>query len=137
MYLTFVYKLLKRKRFELCHNILVLSLILYIFHAAILYMQYGVILLVNSLFYTASYFLYVFFVGGSISSQSSQNDTPRVVLVFFLGGCTFAEVSALRFLSQQEDCKNNFISTHLLPTTPLLAELPAQPFFTPCAYFAA
>ncbi|PSN50584.1 Vacuolar protein sorting-associated protein 33A [Blattella germanica] len=42
---------------------------------------------------------------GSISSQSSQNDTPRVVLVFFLGGCTFAEVSALRFLSQQEDCK--------------------------------
>jgi len=51
--------------------------------------------------------------------------------VFFLGGCTFAEVSALRFLSQQEDCKNNFVST------PLLAELPPQPFFTLCAYFAA
>jgi Sec1 family. len=89
------------------------------------------------MFYTASYFLYVYFVGGSISSQSSQNDTPRVVLVFFLGGCTFAEVSALRFLSQQEDCKTNFVSNHLLPATPLLAELPAQPFFTLCAYFAA
>jgi len=57
--------------------------------------------------------------------------------VFFLGGCTFAEVSALRFLSQQEDCKNNFVSTHLLPATQLLAELPRQPFFTLCAYFAA
>jgi hypothetical protein len=51
--------------------------------------------------------------------------------VFFLGGCTFAEVSALRFLSQQEDCKNNFVLTHLL------VELPQQPFFTLCAYFAA
>jgi hypothetical protein len=68
--------------------------------------------------------VHVSFVGGSISSQSSQNDTPRVVLVFFLGGCTFAEVSALRFLSQQEDCKNNFVSTHLLPATSLLAGLP-------------
>jgi hypothetical protein len=46
---------------------------------------------------------------GSISSQSSQNDTPRVVLVFFLGGCTFAEVSALRFLSQQEDSLVEFV----------------------------
>jgi hypothetical protein len=50
------------------------------------------------------------FSGGSISSQLSQNDTPRVVLVFFLGGCTFAEVSALRFLSQQEDCKSTIFS---------------------------
>jgi hypothetical protein len=55
--------------------------------------------------------------------------------VFFIGGCTFAEVSALRFLSQQEDCKNNFVSTHLLPATPLLAELPPQPFLH-CAYFS-
>ncbi|XP_067014776.2 vacuolar protein sorting-associated protein 33A [Anabrus simplex] len=46
---------------------------------------------------------------GSISSQSSQNDNPKVVLVFFLGGCTFAEVSALRFLSQQEDSSVEFI----------------------------
>lgn len=26
-------------------------------------------------------------------------------MVFFIGGCTFAEISALRFLSQQEDCE--------------------------------
>ncbi|KAK3911950.1 Vacuolar protein sorting-associated protein 33A [Frankliniella fusca] len=30
------------------------------------------------------------------------SDSPKVVLVFFIGGCTFAEISALRFLSQQE-----------------------------------
>ena len=28
-----------------------------------------------------------------------------MVLVYFLGGCTYAEISALRFLSQKEDCK--------------------------------
>jgi hypothetical protein len=101
-------------------------------------MWYGVILLGNSiLLHCFIPSVHVSFVGGSISSQSSQTDTPRVVLVFFLGGCTFAEVSALRFLSQQEDCKNNFVSTHLLPATPLLAELQPQSFFTLCAYFAA
>ncbi|KAL1131088.1 hypothetical protein AAG570_012325 [Ranatra chinensis] len=46
---------------------------------------------------------------GSISSQSSQNENTKIVLVFFLGGCTFAEISALRFLSQQEDSKVEFV----------------------------
>lgn len=32
-------------------------------------------------------------------------DSQKVVLVFFIGGCTFAEISALRFLSSLEDCK--------------------------------
>lgn len=32
-------------------------------------------------------------------------DNQKVVLVFFIGGCTFAEISALRFLSSLEDCK--------------------------------
>lgn len=39
------------------------------------------------------------------SSQSSSEET-RTVLVFFIGGCTFAEISALRFMSQQEE--NNY-----------------------------
>ena len=30
-------------------------------------------------------------------------ERPRIVLVFFLGGVTYAEISALRFLSQRED----------------------------------
>lgn len=28
---------------------------------------------------------------------------PRTTLVFFLGGCTYTEVAALRFLGQQEE----------------------------------
>lgn len=46
---------------------------------------------------------------GSFSSEISQSDTPKVVLVFFLGGCTFAEISALRFLSRQEDNNVEFV----------------------------
>jgi len=34
-------------------------------------------------------------------------DSQKVVLVFFIGGCTFAEISALRFLSALEDCKSS------------------------------
>lgn len=50
------------------------------------------------------------------SETSSQLDIPRVILVFFLGGCTFAEISALRFLSQQEDNNVEF----LIATTKLV-----------------
>ena len=40
--------------------------------------------------------------GTSIASNFST-DESKTVLVFFLGGCTYAEISALRFLSQQDD----------------------------------
>lgn len=46
---------------------------------------------------------------GSFSSEISQSDTPKVILVFFLGGCTFAEISALRFLARQEDNNVEFV----------------------------
>lgn len=42
-------------------------------------------------------------------SNSALNDAPTVVLVFFIGGCTFAEISALRFLSQQENSNVEFV----------------------------
>ena len=38
-------------------------------------------------------------------SGSPTTDKHQVVLVYFLGGCTYAEISALRYLSQKEDCK--------------------------------
>lgn len=41
------------------------------------------------------------------SSQSSGEET-RTVMVFFIGGCTFAEISALRFLTQQEEINCEF-----------------------------
>jgi len=40
---------------------------------------------------------------GPTSTSASSSDSNKKCLVVFVGGCTFAEVSALRFLSQQED----------------------------------
>ncbi|XP_054710394.1 vacuolar protein sorting-associated protein 33A-like [Uloborus diversus] len=53
----------------------------------------------------------------SSSLQSSGGgDEPRVTLVFFLGGCTYAEIAALRFLSQQEAA----LTEYLIATTKLV-----------------
>lgn len=44
------------------------------------------------------------------SNQSLQTSSEqKTVLVFFIGGCTFAEISALRFLSQTDDSPADFI----------------------------
>jgi hypothetical protein len=57
----------------------------------------------------SSYF-YSLLGGGSVlssfSSQSSQALEQKTTLVFFIGGCTYAEISALRFLSQAEESKH-------------------------------
>ncbi|CAG8459081.1 4227_t:CDS:10, partial [Scutellospora calospora] len=34
---------------------------------------------------------------------------PRVTLVFFLGGCTYTEISAIRFLAQQDDGQREYV----------------------------
>lgn len=52
--------------------------------------------------------------GPTLDETTSVNsvpntDSPITVLVFFIGGCTFAEISALRFLSQQEDSNVEFV----------------------------
>ncbi|XP_058823517.1 vacuolar protein sorting-associated protein 33A [Topomyia yanbarensis] len=46
---------------------------------------------------------------GSFTSEISQSDIPRVIVVFFVGGCTFAEISALRFLAQQDENNVEFV----------------------------
>ncbi|XP_077995309.1 vacuolar protein sorting-associated protein 33A-like [Glandiceps talaboti] len=38
-----------------------------------------------------------------------SNENQKVTLVFFLGGVTYAEIAALRFLSQQEDGPSDYI----------------------------
>ncbi len=43
------------------------------------------------------------FSGGSGTSTHSETGTQKVCLVFYLGGVTYAEIAALRFLSQQEE----------------------------------
>ena len=42
----------------------------------------------------------------------------KVTLIYFIGGCTHAEISALRFLARQDNSK--FIVKHLLNTSVLL-----------------
>eukprot|EP01137_Pigoraptor_chileana_P014764 Opistho-2@69811 len=38
-----------------------------------------------------------------------QESGPRVTLVFFLGGCTFAEIAAIRFLAQQDEGRRDYV----------------------------
>lgn len=45
----------------------------------------------------------------SFSSEISGLEVPRCILVFFVGGCTLAEISALRFLQKKEDNNVEFI----------------------------
>ncbi|XP_071092847.1 vacuolar protein sorting-associated protein 33A-like isoform X1 [Haliotis cracherodii] len=47
----------------------------------------------------------------SISSQHSSSGDQKVTLVFFLGGVTFAEIAALRFLAQQDDGTDYIVAT--------------------------
>lgn len=58
----------------------------------------------------------------SISSDNSSLDCPRVILVFFIGGCTYQEISALRTISQQEDSNVEFVvlTTKLINGTSFL-----------------
>lgn len=48
--------------------------------------------------------------------DSTVEDNPaceaqRVVLAVFLGGCTFSEIAALRFLGKERGCKFIFLTT--------------------------
>ncbi|XP_015433724.1 PREDICTED: vacuolar protein sorting-associated protein 33A [Dufourea novaeangliae] len=45
----------------------------------------------------------------SVTSEDSNSERSKLVMVFFIGGCTFAEISALRFLSQHEDSNVDFV----------------------------
>lgn len=47
----------------------------------------------------------------SLSSEMSLSDRERVIMVFFVGGCTFAEVAALRFLAQRDSNVEFVIAT--------------------------
>lgn len=62
----------------------------------------------------------------SISSENSSSmENPRVILVFFVGGCTYQEISALRTMSQQEDSNVEFVilTTKLINGTTFLESL--------------
>ena len=41
--------------------------------------------------------------------DDADGNGSKKTLVLFVGGCTFAEISALRFLSQQEDATTEYL----------------------------
>jgi len=65
---------------------------------------------------------------------AGQHGENRVTLVFFLGGVTYAEIAALRFLSQMEDGGTEYViaTTKLINGTTwiksLMEKLEPAPF---------
>ena len=44
-----------------------------------------------------------------LTSGPYENKLPNISVIVFIGGCTFAEISALRFLAKQEDERKSLI----------------------------
>lgn len=55
------------------------------------------------------YFLYLYYFCLTPHPPTGQQGENRTTLVFFLGGVTYAEIAALRFLSQMEDSGMEYI----------------------------
>jgi len=74
---------------------------------------------------------YNFVTGGSITSSHSATSLqadPRVTLIYFLGGVTYAEISALRFLQQEADHPTEYIiaTTHIINGHSLIDSIDVQ-----------
>ncbi|XP_075569566.1 vacuolar protein sorting-associated protein 33B isoform X2 [Pelecanus crispus] len=52
-----------------------------------------------------------FFVSDSTVEDNPAWESQRVILAVFLGGCTFSEIAALRFLGKERGCKFIFLTT--------------------------
>ncbi|MGH0128222.1 UNVERIFIED_CONTAM: hypothetical protein FKN15_044934 [Acipenser sinensis] len=58
--------------------------------------------------------------GGSGGEVKTKHDSQRLVFVMFLGGCTFSEISALRFLGRERGYKFIIVTTAITNSTRLL-----------------
>uniref|UniRef100_A0A8D3CYQ7 VPS33B late endosome and lysosome associated n=1 Tax=Scophthalmus maximus TaxID=52904 RepID=A0A8D3CYQ7_SCOMX len=56
-------------------------------------------------------------------SSRAKNDAQRIVLVMFLGGCTFSEISALRFLGRERGYKFIVVTTAITNSSRLIETL--------------
>ncbi|XP_059205608.1 vacuolar protein sorting-associated protein 33B [Centropristis striata] len=61
--------------------------------------------------------------GNNGADLKAKNDAQRIVLVMFLGGCTFSEISALRFLGREKGCKFIVVTTAITNSSRLLETL--------------
>lgn len=59
------------------------------------------------------------------SVDGSMDGPPKVTLVYFIGGCTHAEISALRFLAQQENSPTEYLvaTTKIINGTSLIESI--------------
>ncbi|XP_056269268.1 vacuolar protein sorting-associated protein 33B [Pseudoliparis swirei] len=64
-----------------------------------------------------------FAVTGIGADSSSQLDAQRVVVVMFLGGCSFSEISALRFLGREKGYKFIIVTTAITNSSRLIESL--------------
>ncbi|XP_068434481.1 vacuolar protein sorting-associated protein 33B [Clinocottus analis] len=65
-----------------------------------------------------------FAVSGSNGADSkAPSDAQRIVLVMFLGGCTFSEISALRFLGRERGYKFIVVTTAITNSSRLIESL--------------
>ncbi|XP_046898013.1 vacuolar protein sorting-associated protein 33B [Hypomesus transpacificus] len=56
-------------------------------------------------------------------SNGAKTDAQRIILVMFLGGCTFSEISALRFLGKEKGLKFIVVTTAITNSARLLEAL--------------
>lgn len=62
--------------------------------------------------------------GGSSSSEArNKSNGQRIILVMFLGGCTYSEISALRFLGKERGCRFIVLTTAITNSGRLLEAL--------------
>uniref|UniRef100_A0A8C7QPZ7 VPS33B late endosome and lysosome associated n=1 Tax=Oncorhynchus mykiss TaxID=8022 RepID=A0A8C7QPZ7_ONCMY len=65
-----------------------------------------------------------FAVTGSNGSDARvKTDSQRIILVMFLGGCTFSEISALRFLGREKGIKFIVVTTAITNSARLLESM--------------
>lgn len=68
-----------------------------------------------------------FAVSGGSNGAGGKTDAQRIMLVMFLGGCTFSEISALRFLGKQKGYKFVVVTTAITNSARLMEALMVNP----------
>ncbi|XP_041811827.1 vacuolar protein sorting-associated protein 33B isoform X1 [Chelmon rostratus] len=61
--------------------------------------------------------------GSNGGDLRAKNDAQRIILVMFLGGCTFSEISALRFLGRERGYKFIVVATAITNSSRLIEAL--------------
>lgn len=61
--------------------------------------------------------------GSNGADLRAKNDAQRIILVMFLGGCTFSEISALRFLGRERGYKFIVVTTAITNSSRLIEAL--------------